>query len=337
MKNLNVIIVVQNFDPQNEDHLLAVINAVAPFNHDAWDENTITSTLSRHSDDGDTELHLGLDFVYVSKPYGEYGSNEKVVTLDELEQTIKDTWGEEFEKYNIISTNCGNHWSKVAETAQKLATETGKNSIFEFNGTKVIVSATTNLEHLWRDYLNVNYLDVDTVGPDCVENYDEALKEQIRLEKEEEDRKWEEFIIEQEAIVVTNKNNILNKIAKVEFATTSKEIWNEYRENNTDTYGGRCVSYAEQWARLMQAEIATVTKGFSWTEPAFDHVFNKIAEKTAQEADYDGITGFMYGAAVKMLTDCWKHGERLRKWHNKEYGHEGDGVINPAVLTINAE
>jgi len=47
-----------------------------------------------------------------------------------------------------------------------------------------------------------------------------------------------------------------------------------------------------------------------------------------------GITGFMYGCAVNLLSQCWKHGEELRKWHNKEYGHEGDGVVNPAVFTI---
>lgn len=26
--------------------------------------------------------------------------------------------------------------------------------------------------------------------------------------------------------------------------------------------------------------------------------------------------------------------EELRKWHNKEYNYEGDGVVNPAILTI---
>lgn len=26
--------------------------------------------------------------------------------------------------------------------------------------------------------------------------------------------------------------------------------------------------------------------------------------------------------------------EFLRKWHNKEYGYDGDGVVNPAVITV---
>lgn len=59
-------------------------------------------------------------------------------------------------------------------------------------------------------------------------------------------------------------------------------------------------------------------------------------------ANTDGITGFMYGCAVSGLAKFWKHGEQLRRWHNKDsqLGTEGDeanesgGVLNPAILTI---
>ena len=58
--------------------------------------------------------------------------------------------------------------------------------------------------------------------------------------------------------------------------------------------------------------------------------------------DDDGITVYMYGCAVSVLAKAWKHGEALRRWHNKEtqIGTEGDranesgGVLNPALLTI---
>jgi hypothetical protein len=43
----------------------------------------------------------------------------------------------------------------------------------------------------------------------------------------------------------------------------------------------------------------------------------------------------MYGYAVNALSQSWKYGEELRKWHNTDYGYEGDGIVNPAVLTIN--
>lgn len=58
------------------------------------------------------------------------------------------------------------------------------------------------------------------------------------------------------------------------------------------------------------------------------------AKQLSYEADKEGITGFMYGAAVSILSQCWEYGEFLRKWHNKEYEYDGDGVVNPAVITI---
>lgn len=59
-----------------------------------------------------------------------------------------------------------------------------------------------------------------------------------------------------------------------------------------------------------------------------------IADSTSREADTEGITGFMYGCAVNALSQLWEYGEELRKLHNKEYNYEGDGVVNPAILTI---
>ena len=58
------------------------------------------------------------------------------------------------------------------------------------------------------------------------------------------------------------------------------------------------------------------------------------AESLSHEADTEGITGFMYGCAVSILSSSWEYGEELRKWHNKEYDYEGDGVVNPAIITL---
>lgn len=106
------------------------------------------------------------------------------------------------------------------------------------------------------------------------------------------------------------------------------ELWQKCKDNNQDPYGNACVTYAERWANLMEKEMAA-------GKPLIN-----IAESTSREADTEGITGFMYGAAVSMLSGCWDHGEELRRWHNKEtqIGTEGDaanesgGVLNPAVL-----
>lgn len=108
------------------------------------------------------------------------------------------------------------------------------------------------------------------------------------------------------------------------------EAWEKWRANNTDGYGAACVRYAELWARTMEGMIAG---GVTLAD---------CAEEASHIADSEGFTGFMYGAAVSMLSTVWIHGEALRRWHNKEtqLGDEGDranatgGVLNPVLLSI---
>ena len=104
----------------------------------------------------------------------------------------------------------------------------------------------------------------------------------------------------------------------------------EYREwfdKNSDSYGGACFTYAERWAEMLEDMIEKSDK-----DPMQVIVDN--AESCSYKADEEGITGFMYGIAVGILSQCWEYGEYLRKWHNKEYNYEGDGVVNPAIMTI---
>lgn len=96
----------------------------------------------------------------------------------------------------------------------------------------------------------------------------------------------------------------------------------EYKAKNTDPYGNEVVVYGERWMNAMEAELAAGNK------------LEAIADATSHTVNTNGITGFMYGCAVSALSRFWEHGEDLRKWHNKEYGHEGAGVVNPAILTI---
>lgn len=93
-------------------------------------------------------------------------------------------------------------------------------------------------------------------------------------------------------------------------------------KQNGDEYGLACFRYAENWANMMEKEIAEGKE------------VKDIAKELSFWADTEGITGFMYGMAVSILAKCWEHGEELRKWHNGEHNHEGDGVVNPAILTV---
>lgn len=94
--------------------------------------------------------------------------------------------------------------------------------------------------------------------------------------------------------------------------------------NSNDGYSYAVVTYMNRWADMMEAEMGN---GKSLSE---------MAKQTSHDADKEGITGFMYGCAVAALSDFWEYGEELRVWHNAQYGHHGDGVVNPAILTVKA-
>jgi len=106
--------------------------------------------------------------------------------------------------------------------------------------------------------------------------------------------------------------------------------WLDGVKANDDPYGGRVYTYAEDWASIMDILIARGAK------------VDDIADKCSHAADFDGITGFMYGCAVSILAQAWKHGEALRRWHNLKVQVNDEGekanadgkTLNPAILRI---
>jgi len=109
-----------------------------------------------------------------------------------------------------------------------------------------------------------------------------------------------------------------------------QEVWDSWVANNQDPYGSAIIRYAEAWANLMEAHMAD------------GEALADCAEATSHAANTEGISGFMYGAAVATLSSSWEHGEELRRWHNldTQIGDEGEkanesgGVLNPAVLGL---
>lgn len=102
--------------------------------------------------------------------------------------------------------------------------------------------------------------------------------------------------------------------------------YKDWYDKNSDGYSRACFAYAERRAELLEAEI---DKSNDIKKCLVDN-----ADRLSHEADTEGITGVMYGYAVSILSQCWEYGEYLRKWHNKEYGYDGDGVVNPAIMTV---
>lgn len=89
------------------------------------------------------------------------------------------------------------------------------------------------------------------------------------------------------------------------FTLRDEPGWRKAVEVNTDPYGSCVVRYAARWANRMEARLGS-------GERLVD-----IAEEESSAADLEGITGFMYGCAVSLLADVWKHGEELRQWHKQ--------------------
>ena len=105
--------------------------------------------------------------------------------------------------------------------------------------------------------------------------------------------------------------------------------YKDWYDKNSDRYGRACFTYAERWAELLEAEIDKSNDVMK--------CFVDNADRLSHEADKEGITGFMYGCAVSILSQFWEYGEYLRKWHNKKYDYDGGGAVNPAVITVGAK
>ena len=113
----------------------------------------------------------------------------------------------------------------------------------------------------------------------------------------------------------------------------SDEIaWKKWRDANMDGgYGQAVIEYAERWANLVEDRTA-----------GNEILLESVVKQASHDADTEGITGFMYGAAVSVLATSWAWGERLRKWHNLdtqigvegERANRGKGVLNPALLIL---
>jgi hypothetical protein len=205
---------------------------------------------------------------------------------------------------------------------------------FDFNGVRVIVEKNSRPKLIYRDWYRAlsGYLGENpSVGPwpkDVLSKEEIDSDNAIQAEK---DRKAEVRRAEMEKQANAQKLLLQGALANAgPLELSDPESWRMFVESNRDAYGGRVVRFADEWGRLMQVRIGN------------GETVAQCADELGRLADDDGITGYMYGCAVQMLFRCWKHGEELRRWHNKttQIGTEGDranetgGVLNPAVLNI---
>ena len=91
---------------------------------------------------------------------------------------------------------------------------------------------------------------------------------------------------------------------------TGKE--NDYKkwfDKNSDPYGRRCFTYAEDLAEMLEKLIDD-------SKESPEKVIMENARSTSDKADTDEITGFMYGMSISILCQFWVYGEFLKKWND---------------------
>lgn len=236
----------------------------------------------------------------------------------------------EIEDYAFI----GRTITHAIDSCIEKAREAGDQCRFEFNGVNVVVAGDSDSGLIYRDWQRgmSRYLGENpTVGP---HPKPVLSKEELASDAVIQAERDRVSAIQQEEYAKAAKaqkellTGALSLAGPIELIV--EEGWKKFVANNQDGYGGRVVRYAEEWARLMQTRLAN------------GETIPECAEELSRMADDDGITGYMYGCAVSVLAKAWKHGEALRRWHNKEtqIGTEGDranetgGVLNPALLSI---
>jgi hypothetical protein len=227
-----------------------------------------------------------------------------------------------------IDPSLGCHINETIKEAKELAEKYDELVLFKFNDILVYIDKTSNLDLVYRDYLNAHHLEWMHIGPEYVDEYDEETKTKLDKAKAEQENRERESKLAYEIEQANKTKELKNAINSTSIELVKEDQYNEWKDKNTDPYGKGIFEYAEYWAELMQA-----TAKDNGVEIDMNFIINN-AKELSFKADIGGITGYMYGAAVSILSTHWKYGEYLRKWHNNEYGHDGDGVVNPAVLTI---
>ncbi len=188
---------------------------------------------------------------------------------------------------------------------------------FKFNEGKVIVTK----ENADKDKI------LDEWKAEC-----NRIREKQRIEFEEY-RKTPEYRAKRakELKSEARKAKVAQKVLEIDESTElefkddeARQEWQEIVNINSNKEYGECVvTYARRWAKFMQYLMNN-----------HDKRVTEVASNASFASDIDGITGFMYGVAVGILSDYWKYGEELRKWHNKQYGVDEteNGVVTPALI-----
>lgn len=228
------------------------------------------------------------------------------------------------ENYKLY-VRCGDDFTETAKEAKHIAVKENITVEFTFNEITCLVNVLTNLNWLYRDYCNAHRMEWKTIGADCPRKYSKEvlaeIKRRDKIAEEEAEQQRKEWQLKDEA----DRKAFEEKTKGIELELSDRAGWEKSRKANTGGYGSAALDYAEGWAKLMQIEIAkgkTISDCYDYTQKGLGFL---------------GITGFMFGCAVSVLSQTWKHGAELRRVHNLKYGIKDKkvkGTVNPAIITL---
>lgn len=179
----------------------------------------------------------------------------------------------------------------------------------ELNGVLVYADENSDPIQLGNDWEYCMDNQLPEVGPDKLEISDEFRKEL------EERRELRARISQKNSEVFNLKEQLKRRIfewdvknQEYEVAEGKEQDLQTWFDNNKEPYGRRCITYAQDWAKLMQVELK---KGNKLTA--------ELVKKLSHQADVDGITGFMYGASKAVLKSTWKYWDLVSEYLEKEF------------------
>jgi hypothetical protein len=204
---------------------------------------------------------------------------------------------------HAIESLPGDHIDKVCDRAAIHACKHKVAVMFDFNGIAVETEAPTGIamDH-W-------FVLSKSLRKQWDEKWEARSKAYWTPERLAEQAERERAAAEEST---RGRNLCADAIAACPFKPTNTESeWpldqvtarTEYRDwKAKDTYSARVFTYAEEWAALMDLRIST------------GGTLASVAEQASQDADYDGISGAMYGMACGILFKYWHRGAELRAW-----------------------
>jgi len=202
----------------------------------------------------------------------------------------------------------GYDFDYTSKEAKKFSIANNLICSFDFNGIICLIDKNTNLNNLHKYYNDAHFMKWTKIGPICDDEYDDKTKNDYEKKLKKSEEESIKRRIEEHKKEVETKRKYKEKIKGISIELLDEKSWEDWKSNNTDSYGNCIFEYAEGWAKLMQSEAISKNK-----EIDLD-LLKEVASKTSFEMDFLGISGSMYYAARSILVQCWKYGNLLKEW-----------------------